>query len=230
MPKPNVPAPQLPYDLRAVPELPPSQLLKNPGPSGGYDVIVNGGFETGSFTPGWVIQDTVLSPVVTNNNSHSGTYSAFAGGNPALNQFCGSGNEPNGDSSFYQQFTVPAGISALSFWHWDCGCDCVTFDWQDAYITDTNGNILQTIFHQAANTQHWLQETVDMTPYAGQTVRIKFLVHQDGFGDLTGMYVDDVQLTVPCVVITGSITNSDPTQVDRVQRSGYHDPSTCGVL
>jgi bacillopeptidase F (M6 metalloprotease family) len=87
---------------------------------------------------------------------------------------------------------APAGTSALSFWHWDCGCDCVTFDWQDAYITDTNGNILQTIFHQAANTQHWLQETVDMTPYAGQTVRLKFLVHQDGFGDLTGMYVDDV--------------------------------------
>jgi hypothetical protein len=42
--------------------------------------------------------------------------------------------------------------------------------------------------------------------------------------------VDDVQLTVPCVVITGSITNSDPTQINRVFRNGYPDPSTCGVL
>ena len=40
-----------------------------------------------------------------------------------------------------------------------------------------------------------------MGPYAGQTVRIKFLVHQDGFnppGDITGMYVDDVELSAPC--------------------------------
>ena len=32
----------------------------------------------------------------------------------------------------------------------------------------------------------------------GQTIRVKFLVHQDGFGVLTGMFVDDVQLTLPC--------------------------------
>jgi len=30
-----------------------------------------------------------------------------------------------------------------------------------------------------------------MTAYAGQTVPVKFLVHQDGFDDLTAMYVDD---------------------------------------
>lgn len=194
----------------------------------GYNVILNGGFETGDFN-GWTIDGFNNPPVVTNTFSHSGTFSAFAGGDPP-NAFCGSGAEPTGDSSFYQQFTVPAGSSALSFWHWGCGCTCVTFDFQDAYITDSNGNILRTIFHQADNTQHWFQETVDMTPYAGQTVRLKFLVHQDGFGDLTGMYVDDVQLTVPCIVTTGSITNSDPTQVDRVSRTGYHDPSSCGVL
>jgi hypothetical protein len=30
----------------------------------------------------------------------------------------------------------------------------------------------------------------------GQTIRVKFLVNQDGFGALTGMFVDDVQLTL----------------------------------
>ena len=34
--------------------------------------------------------------------------------------------------------------------------------------------------------------TYDLTPYIGQTVTLRFLVHQDGFGDLTSMYVDDV--------------------------------------
>ena len=35
-------------------------------------------------------------------------------------------------------------------------------------------------------TQHHL------TAYVGQTIRVKFLVHQDGFGAATGMFVDDV--------------------------------------
>ena len=107
-------------------------------------------------------------------------------------------NEANGDSSFYQQFTVPAvGSSALSFWHWHCTQDDIEFDWQDAYITDVNGNVLQTIFHQCSDAEAWTNTTVDTTPFAGQTVRIQFLVHEDNFGDLTGMFVDDVQLLVP---------------------------------
>jgi N-acetylneuraminic acid mutarotase len=120
--------------------------------------------------------------------------------------FCGSGAEPTGDSSFYQQFTVPGGGGTLSFWHNDCTTDSITFDWQDAYITDSNGNILQTIFHQCLNGQTWINQTVDMAPYAGQTVRIKFLVHEDGFGDLTGMYVDDVSLPGQCATATPTAT------------------------
>ena len=192
-PKQNVPAPQLPHDLRAFPGLPASQYPKtSSAPSGVCNVIVNGGFETGGFT-GWAIDGANATPVVTNTLSHSGTYSAFAGDAP--DGFCGPHNhEATGDSAFYQEFTVPAGGGILSFWHWDCTTDVITFDWQDAYITDTNGTILQTIFHQCSNLQAWIQQTVDMTPYAGQTVHIKFLVHEDGFGDLTGMYVDDVSL------------------------------------
>jgi hypothetical protein len=136
--------------------------------------------------------------LVTNTLSHSGTYSALAGGDGTAAGACGTGTEPSADSSFYQQLAVPAGGGMLSFWHWDCSTDTITFDWQDAYITDSNGNILQTIIHQCDNAHAWVKETVNMTPYAGQTVRIKFRVHQDGAGDLTGMYVDDVVLTHNC--------------------------------
>ncbi len=153
------------------------------------DVIVNGGFETGTFPP-WVLDGHNNDPVISTDQVHSGTFSALAGNV--------SGAEPLGDSSFYQQFTVPAAGGTLSFWHWDFTTDSITFDWQDAYITDSSGTILQTIFHQCANGNTWIQQTVDMTPYAGQTVRIKFLVHQDGFGDDTAMYVDDVSLPGGC--------------------------------
>ena len=72
-------------------------------------VIQNGAFETGDFT-GWVIDGHNNDPVVTNTLSHTGTYSALAGLNPQQQTFCEeNNNEPFGDSSFYQQFTVPAG-------------------------------------------------------------------------------------------------------------------------
>src|SRR5207244_956879 len=40
--------------------------------------------------------------------------------------------------------------------------------------------------------------TFNMAPYAGQTVRIKFLVHGDNAGDPTSMFVDDLSFTLPC--------------------------------
>jgi hypothetical protein len=173
-------------------------------------IIQNGGFETGSLPP-WVVVDQNATPVVTNTQAHSGTFSGFVGDAP--DGFCGfSGTEVLGDSSFYQQLTVPPGGGMLSFWHWDCTTDTIDFDWQDAYVTDINGNILQTIFHQCLDTEAWVNTTIDMTPLAGQTVRVEFLVHEDQFGDLTGMFVDDVQLLEPCGTPTPSPTaTASPT-------------------
>ena len=187
-------------------------------------LIQNGGFESGAFPP-WMILDQRAVPVVTNIQTHSGTFSGFVGDAP--NGFCGfTDTEANGNSSFYQQFTVPAvGISTLSFWHWDCTQDEIEFDWQDAYITDVNGNILQTIFHQCLDTEGWINDTVDMTPFAGQTVHIKFLVHEDDFGDLTGMFVDDVQFLVPCGTPTPTPTGS-PTATSTATPTGTPSPTT----
>ena len=66
-------------------------------------------------------------PVVTTQQAHSGTFSAFVG--DSIDGYCGfPGFETPGDSSFYQQFTVPASGGTLSFWHWDCTTDIITFD------------------------------------------------------------------------------------------------------
>jgi hypothetical protein len=56
-----------------------------------------------------------------------------------------------------------------------------------------------------------------MSTYAGQTVRIKFLTHDDGFsaGDITGQFIDDVVLSVPC----GSPT---PTPTPTCAPSAFH--------
>ena len=166
-----------------------------PTPTRQYDsgIIQNGGFETGHFPP-WVISGRM--PVVTNVRAHSGTFSGFAGGYPSKGDFCGGEDfRVDGVSWFYQEFTVPASGGILSFWHWDCTANCGGGGYQDAYITDTNGTILQTIFHQCLNGQTWINTTVNMAPFAGQTVRIKFQVHE-ALHFLTGMWVDDVRLLV----------------------------------
>jgi bacillopeptidase F (M6 metalloprotease family) len=48
----------------------------------------------------------------------------------------------------------------------------------------------------ASNTQVWTQVTYDLTTYKGQTIRVYFNHHQDGYGNLTYMYLDDVSVIV----------------------------------
>jgi FG-GAP-like repeat len=152
------------------------------------NAITNGGFETGSLSP-WVIANANPAPVVSTVQYHSGTHSALLG--------TVSGSEPFGNSSFYQQIYVPAAGGTLSYWWLGGTRDRLPRDFQDVYVTNTSGTILATIQHTCAGTAGWVHKTFNMTPYAGQTVRIKFLVHQDGAGDNTWMYVDDISLHSP---------------------------------
>ena len=144
--------------------------------------ILNGGFETGDLS-NWIVNGTNPSPVVTNVSPHTGSFAALLGTD--------TGGEPLGDGSMYQSFAVGGGGGTLSFWTKKFTTDSISFDWQDAYIQSNIGVTLATIFHDCA-TSDWTQWTVNMAPYAGQTVRLEFLVHQDGFGDDTSMRVDDV--------------------------------------
>jgi Putative Ig domain/Kelch motif len=150
--------------------------------------VVNGGFETGDLT-GWTVDGVNNAPAADPGQTHQGAFSALLGNT--------GGPEPTGDSALYQTVTVPASGGMLSFWTWKFTTDIIFFDWQDAYVEDTGGAILATIFHTCDNTQAWTKTTFDLTPYAGTAIRVRFLVHQDGFADDTAMYVDDVQILQP---------------------------------
>ena len=166
--------------------------------------VQNPGFESGSVDP-WVIDGFQNPPVVTTDDPHSGTFSVQLG--------TISGPEPNGDSSLYQEISVPAGGGILGFWYAPSTTTGINFDYQDAYVMDTQGHILATIMHVAEQGLLWTHRTYDMASFAGQTVRIKFLVHEDGFGDDTFMFVDDVTLdtSVACTSPTPPPTGTPPT-------------------
>ena len=150
-------------------------------------IIQNGGFETGDFTS-WTILEANDMPRISNTVSHSGTYSALLG------NLVGEG-EPLGNSWIQSNLTAPLPAGAmLSFWWQGATTDSITFDWQDAYITNAGGTILSTVMHVCETTQGFQNVTFDLSAYAGQQVHAEFLVHQDGFGDVTSMYVDDVSI------------------------------------
>src|SRR5205085_4053892 len=121
-------------------------------------------------------------------------------------------NEPFGNSSIYQQITVPASGGTLSYWYYPYSRDNIQFDWQDAYITDASGNTLATVMHVLQGTETWTNVTYDLSPYAGQTIRVEFLVHQDGAGDVAHMYVDDVMVIEPCDTPTPATDTPTATQ------------------
>jgi hypothetical protein len=151
-------------------------------------LIQNGGFETGtlaSWTPGGVV-----SPTISTVQKHAGSFSALAGAS--------SGSEPNGDDFLYQTITIPstATKATLTFWYWPSTTDTITYDWQEAQVQNTSGTMLAQIMKVCSNTQAWTQVTYDLTSYKGQAIRIYFNDHQDGFGDLTYMYLDDISVNV----------------------------------
>jgi hypothetical protein len=151
-------------------------------------LIQNGGFETGTLA-NWTTGGAAL-PTISTVQKHSGTYSALDGAS--------SGSEPNGDDFLYQAITIPstATKATLTFWYWPATTDTITYDWQEAQVQNTSGTMLAQIMKVCSNTQVWTQVTYDLTSYKGQTIRIYFNDHQDGYGDLTYMYVDDVSVTV----------------------------------
>src|SRR5579859_7261164 len=185
--------------------------------SGSGSGITNGGFETGSFS-GWTVSGT--TSVVT-SNVHSGTYAAQAG----------STSPTSGDSSITQTFTVPSGMSALTFWY-DVVCpDTVTYDWATATLKDnTAGTTSTPLGKTCVSNSGWVQVSAAVT--AGHSYTLTLTSHDDNYpGDPTYTHFDDVALSNPTVgtnvianggLETGSFSNWAVAGTTSVVTSNVH--------
>lgn len=155
------------------------------------DLMVNGGFESGAVV--WVENGTFISN--QSGIARSGSYFLFLGG---LTSWA---------DSAYQTVTIPAGVTSatLSFYYNIYSHevdDTEPYDVFYADVLDSSGNELANIGEWsnvnndgAFGPAYYHQKTFNMTPYAGQTVRISFSSFNDDYYD-TSFFVDDVSLVV----------------------------------
>ncbi len=165
--------------------------VTSPPPPVTQPVLGNPGFESGTLSS-WSSPGLAPAPGASNARAHAGSYSA------RLGTVGTNGTEPSGDSTLAQSVAIPSSVAkaTLSFWYWPATTDSVTYDWQEAQIRSSTGAVLAQVMHTGSNAQAWTQVNFDATAYKGQTVQLWFNVHQDGYGDLTYMYLDDVSVTV----------------------------------
>ena len=147
---------------------------------GGSNGIVNGGFETGTFS-GW----TRSGKTSISTSAHSGNFSARVG----------STSPTNGGSSIKQTFTAPGGTSTLTFWYLVHCPDTVQHDWATATLKDsTTGKTITILPRTCTNKNTWVEVTTSIT--ADHSYTLTLTSHDDNHvGNATYTLFDDVSLT-----------------------------------
>lgn len=174
-----------------------------PGDQNG--VLQDPGFESGGFT--YWKQCGTLKARITTTRAHSGRYSEYGGTSRTP--------EINGDAGVCQLVTIPSS-GQLSFWVYQGTTETnTTYAWQEADFLDASGSVVANFYTSANNTHGWVQQTFDVSAYAGQSLRLYFGVHGNGYSrTYIYQYVDDVSLSGggPTPTPTAS-SNPTPTPV-----------------
>lgn len=198
------------------------------------NVLQDPGFESGGFT--YWPQCGSVNASITTTKYHTGTHSMKAGSASTTS------GEINGDAGVCQQVTIPSS-GTLTFWEYASSNESsTTYAYQEAALLDSTGAVVAELYQAVDNTGGWVQRTVNVSAYAGQSLWLYFGVHGDGYAsDYTTLYVDDVSLSggatpAPTPTPVGTPTpTSKPTATPTP--SGSYTPipapspagGTCGI-
>ena len=165
---------------------PPPGPTNTPTPPTGSQLILNGGFESGSSP--WVQASSGGYSIVDTTRPHSGTYSAY---------LCGY----NGCSdSIYQTVSIPAGTTSATLtysWYMSTQETSHAYDYLYARVRNSSGGTLATLqtISDGSAANAWQSASFNLSAYAGQTVQIAFVGSNDSSA-ATDFFLDDVALNV----------------------------------
>ena len=88
--------------------------------------------------------------------------------------------------------------ATLSVFYWPATNDSSSYGWQEAAMLNSSGQVSEHRLQKTTTNHTWIQVTFDLSKYAGQTIGIQFLDHEDanGSSSYAYRYVDDVARTV----------------------------------
>jgi hypothetical protein len=155
------------------------------------NVILNGDFETGNWSPQWQALSQNPMPGVVILNRYNGNFSARVGVAPEATA------SAIGFSSIQQAITIPVNAltATLSFAHFSYSTD-VLHDLQYAAVLNSSNAVLEYLVYERSNDQVWQTFGGDLLTYAGQSIRLRFSAYNANIGGTTGLLVDDVVVTV----------------------------------
>jgi len=141
--------------------------------------IANSGFENGNVD--WVEYSSGGYNIIMNSGlpgitPHSGSWIAWLGG--AINE----------TSYIQQQITVPVDDTAMTYWHWIASADMCGYD--KAQINVNSVAVAEYDLCDTNNTGGWVEATVDLSVYAGQSVTLQIRVENDDTFS-SNYFVDD---------------------------------------
>ncbi len=183
------------------------RLVLGAAPAGCAELLVNGSFEEGGL--GWQQTSAGGYNLISEFNPRTGSLGAYLAG---IN---------NADDRLSQQVTLPAGISTLYAW-WSLATaeTAGAFDQMTVSLLRSDGSLLADLLtvDNTAPADVWDEIVVDLSPYAGQAVVLRFTGRTDS-ANITDFYLDDVSI-VACsadpqptatATSTDEVTSPTPT-------------------
>ncbi len=164
--------------------MPTNTPTPSPTPGLCQELIVNGGFEGAT---GWTFGATPRRGAYITTVAHGGQRAARLGVPPDL-------GDAYSHSTAYQRVALPSGRRiTLRYWMWPGSQDSAQ-DYQEALILDASYRYLGRALRTLRNDQAWQMGTFDLTPFARRDVVIYFNAFNDGDGQRTWLYLDDVSV------------------------------------
>jgi hypothetical protein len=157
----------------------------------GSEVVVNGGFESGSSP--WTASAGVVRAGTTGEPAHGGSQLALLGGHGVT-----------ATDTLTQSLTLPGGCSSatLTYWLHIDTTETTTTKQADKLTVKAGATTLATYSNLDHNTGY-LQRTIDVTPFLGQTVTLSF-TGTENRSRATNFALDDISL------VTGTAAQTDP--------------------
>ncbi len=153
-----------------------------PTPDPGGEKIVNGGFESG--TSPWVQSSSGGYQLIDTTRPHTGSYSAYMA------------DYNSGTDTIYQTVTIPTNGTLTYWWYMTTQESGTTaYDYLRVRLYNSSGSLVATLrtFSNASGAGTWRQDSISLSSYAGQSLRVHFTATNDSTLP-TGFFVDDVSV------------------------------------